>query len=95
MLLCLLVYSYATDTFSSRRIATFNLVMSRCATFERIFHCAALSQILRVGDITLAVEGTKILANASKHSALSHAHVIAQMIQLEDAPTISVEIPTP
>jgi hypothetical protein len=110
MMLGLLVYSYATGTFSSRRIETLThenvAVRYLCAdthpdhdsickfrrenkelleaAFERILHCAALSKVLRVGDITLAVDGTKILANASKHSALSHGHAMAQMVMLEE-----------
>jgi transposase len=110
MMLGLLVYSYATGTFSSRRIETLThenvAVRYLCAdthpdhdsickfrrenkelleaAFERILHCAALSKVLRVGDITLAVDGTKILANASKHSALSHGHATQQMLVLEE-----------
>lgn len=30
--------------------------------------------MLQVGQITAAIDGTKILANASKHSAVSHGH---------------------
>jgi len=37
-----------------------------------------------VGDVTLALDGTKILANASKHRAVSHGHATAQMLLLED-----------
>jgi hypothetical protein len=54
------------------------------AAFERIRHCAALSKVLRVGDITLAVGGTKILANASKHAAPSHGHATQQVLLLEE-----------
>lgn len=31
--------------------------------------------MLQVGQITVAIDGTKILAKASKHSAVSHGHV--------------------
>jgi hypothetical protein len=34
---------------------------------------------MRLGDITVSVDGTKILANASKHSAVSHGHAVEQM----------------
>ena len=37
-----------------------------------------------MGEETLALDGTKILANASKHSAVSHGHATAQMQLLED-----------
>jgi hypothetical protein len=35
--------------------------------------------VLQVGDITVAIDGTKILANASKHSAVSYGHAVEQM----------------
>lgn len=110
MMMGLLVYSYATGTFSSRRIEklTYENVAVRflcgdthpdhdsiCtfrrenkhlveSAFHRILHCAALSQILKVGDITVAIDGTKILANASKHGAVSHGHALEQMKLLEE-----------
>ena len=31
---------------------------------------------LRVGEVTLALDGTKILASASQHSAVSHGHAL-------------------
>ena len=40
---------------------------------------AARARVLQVGDITVAIDGTKILANASKHSAVSYGHVVEQM----------------
>lgn len=110
MMMGLLIYSYATGTFSSRRIEklTYENVAVRflcgdthpdhdsiCtfrrenkqlveSAFHRILHCAALSQILKVGDITVAIDGTKILANASKHGAVSHGHALEQMKLLEE-----------
>lgn len=39
---------------------------------------------MQVGGITLAQDGTKILANASKHSAVSHGHCVEQMKLLEE-----------
>ena len=47
--------------------------------FHQVLELAALSHILKVGDITVAIDGTKILANASKHSAVSHGHAVEQM----------------
>jgi hypothetical protein len=38
---------------------------------------------LKVGQIKVAVEGTKILANASKHSALSYQRVGERIEKLE------------
>ena len=110
MMLGLLVYSYATGTFSSRKIERLtyenDAVRFLCGdthpdhdtictfrrenkelmenAFHRILHCAALAQILKVGDITVAIDGTKILASASKHGAVSHGHALEQMKLLED-----------
>jgi hypothetical protein len=44
-----------------------------------VLELAARARILQVGDITVAIDGTKILANASKHSAVSHGHAVEQM----------------
>ena len=110
MMLGLLIYSYATGTFSSRKIEklTYENVAVRflsgdthpdhdtiCtfrrenkelmeSAFHRILHCAALTQVLKVGGITVAIDGTKILASASKHGAVSHGHALEQMKLLED-----------
>jgi transposase len=110
MMLGLLIYCYATGTFSSRRIERLThenvAVRLLCAdrhpdhdsicTFrrenrallERSFHqvleCAARIRVLRVGEVTLALDGTKILASASKHSAVSHGHALKQMVLLEE-----------
>ena len=40
---------------------------------------AVRARVLQVGDITVAIDGTKILANASKHSAVSYGHAVEQM----------------
>lgn len=39
--------------------------------------------MLQVGGITVAIDGTKILANASKHSAVSYAHAGQTMQTLD------------
>jgi transposase len=106
MLLALLIYSYATGTFSSRRIeqSTFDSVPVRLLTadthpdhdtlctfrrenkalltecFVQVLQLAQRLQVLQVGQITVAVDGTKILANASKHAAVSYERA-GQMIQ--------------
>ena len=108
-MLALLVYSYATGTFASRRIeqSSFDNVAVRylCAdthpdhdticefrranrallssAFAQILELAARSGQLRVGDITVAVDGTKILANASRHSAVSYERAGEQLRQVE------------
>lgn len=42
--------------------------------FKQILELSARCGVLQVGHITVAIDGTKILANASKHSAVSHGH---------------------
>lgn len=109
LMLGLLIYSYATGTFSSRQIerSTYENVAVRllCAdlhpdhdsictfrrangtllksSFEQVLAMAAQMRVLRVGQVTLAIDGTKILANASKHSAVSHGRALAQIELLE------------
>jgi transposase len=109
MMLALLIYSYATGTFSSRQIerSTYDQVPVRflCAdthpdhdtlctfrirneallkqSFARIIELAAGCGVLKVGSITVAVDGTKILANASKHAAVSYGYAGEKMEQLK------------
>lgn len=109
MMLPLLLYSYATGTFSSRRIeqSTHDSVPVRmiCAdahpdhdtictfrrenkallneTFVRVLELAQALKFVQVGQITVAVDGTKVLANASKHSAVSYAHAGKSIEQLD------------
>ena len=47
--------------------------------FHQVLELAARARVLQVGDITVAIDGTKILANASKHSAVSYGHAVEQM----------------
>lgn len=110
MMLTLLIYCYATGTFSSRRIETLTYenvaVRYLCADthphhdsickfrrenkdllgscFHQVLELAARAQVFKVGDLTVSVDGTKILANASKHSAMSHDHVGKQLKLAED-----------
>ena len=106
----MLIYCYATGTFSSRRIEQLtheNVAVrllcadrhpdhdSLCAfrrenrallesSFHQVLETAARVRVLRVGEVRLALDGTKILAHASKHSAVSHGHALAQMKLLEE-----------
>jgi transposase len=97
-LLALLIYGYATGTFSSRKIerATHDSLAFRyiacnrhpdhdtLASFRRRFGKEfeeAFVQVLQVAREnqlshfgTVSLDGTKIHANASRHSALSYAH---------------------
>jgi len=51
--------------------------------FAQILELSARCGVLKVGQITVAIDGTKILANASKHSAVSHGHA-EQMLRILD-----------
>ena len=41
------------------------------SSVHQVLEAAARIKVLRVGDVTLAIDETKILANARKHSAVS------------------------
>lgn len=106
VLLGLLIYGYATGTYSSRAIerATFDSVAFRYVAanthpdhdtinsfrsrfleeiqelFVQVLEIAAAMKLLKLGTISL--DGTKIKANASRHSALSFGHAKALREQL-------------
>lgn len=97
-LLSLLIYGYATGTFSSRKIerATYDSLAFRyiaCnrhpdhdtlanfrkrfgnefqSAFVQVLQIARENRLSRFGTVSL--DGTKIRANASRHSALSYGH---------------------
>jgi transposase len=97
-LLSLLIYGYATGTFSSRKIerATFDSLAFRyiacnrhpdhdtLATFRKRFGKEFQSAFVQVLEVarenqlsrfgTVSLDGTKIHAHASRHSALSYGH---------------------
>jgi transposase len=52
-------------------------------TFVRVLELAQALKFLQVGQITVAVDGTKVLANASKHAAVSYEHAGKTILQLE------------
>lgn len=54
------------------------------SSFAQVLECAARAGVLQVGEVTLAADGTKILACASKHSAVSHGRALVQMQLLEE-----------
>jgi transposase len=98
MMLGLVIYCYATGTFSSRAIerATYTDVAVRFLTgdthpdhdticefrrhngpvlaesFVQVLELARELKLLKFGRLTLAADGTKVLAHASKHSAVSY-----------------------
>ena len=107
MLLALLIYGYATGTFSSRKIerATYDSLAFRFiaanrhpdhdtlahfrkrfgaefqSAFVQVLEVARENQLSRFGTVSL--DGTKIHANASRHSALSYAHAAKIEAQLK------------
>ena len=107
MLLGLLIYGYATGTYSSRRIeqATYESLAFRyiaanmqpdhdtlCAfrkrflneiesLFVQVLGIAKEMKLLKLG--TVALDGTKVHANASRHSALSYGHAEKLEAQLQ------------
>jgi transposase len=109
MLLGLLLYSYATGTFGSRRIerSTFENVAVRLITadthpdhdmictfrrenqallsesFVQVLQLAQELKLAQFGQITVSLDGTKIAANASKHSAVSYERAGQMLEQLE------------
>jgi transposase len=121
LLLALLIYAYATGTFSTRKIerATYESIPFRyiacnlhpdhdtLATFRQRFKQEfeeIFAQVLRVAREnglsrfgTVSLDGTKIHANASRHSALSYGHAeqleaklkaeVAELLKLADEAT--------
>jgi transposase len=109
MLLALLIYSYATGIFGSRRIeqSTHDSVPVRLLTadthpdhdtlctfrrenqalltesFVKVLQMAQQLKVLKFGQLTVAADGTKVLANASKHSAVSYERAGTMIAQLE------------
>jgi transposase len=99
MMVTLLVYAYATGTFSSRRIArkleedvAYRVLAAgnfpahrtiaefrqqHVATFEALFvNVVAIAREAGVVQLgTLAVDGSKVKANASKHKAMSYGRM--------------------
>ena len=52
-------------------------------SFVKVLQLAQELKVLQVGQITVAVDGTKVLANASKHSAVSYERAGRMLEQLE------------
>ena len=52
-------------------------------SFVRVLQLAQALKFLQVGQIAVAVDGTKMLANASKHAAVSYEHAGKTIAQLE------------
>jgi transposase len=108
LMVTVLLYAYATGTFSSRRIArkleedvayrvlgADNFPAHRTiaefrqqhlaafeALFVRVVQLARETGVVQLG--TLAIDGTKVKANASKHKAMSYGRMLAQERQLRE-----------
>lgn len=52
-------------------------------SFARVIEMSARCGVLKVGGITVAIDGTKVLASASKHAAVSHARAGDLMQELD------------
>ena len=52
--------------------------------FAQVLEMAARCGVLKVGGVTVAIDGTKILAHASKHAAVSYERAGEQMKELEE-----------
>jgi transposase len=52
-------------------------------SFAQVVELAARCGVLKVGGITVAIDGTKILAGASKHAAVSYGHAEKKMRELD------------
>ena len=52
-------------------------------SFAQVLELAARCRVLKVGDLTVAIDGTKVLANASRHSAVSYGRAGEQLRQVE------------
>jgi len=52
-------------------------------SFAQVLELAARCRVLKVGDITVAIDGTKVLANASRHSAVSYGRAGEHLRQFE------------
>jgi transposase len=52
-------------------------------SFAQVIEMSARCGVLKIGGITVAIDGTKVLASASKHSAVSHARAGERMRELD------------
>jgi transposase len=107
-MLSLLIYSYATGTFSSRRIAAqveeniaFRVIAGGLSPshrsicrfreenldlfkgyFVQVLQIAQEAKLVKMG--TIAIDGTKLKANASKHKAMSYERMQTEETRLLD-----------
>ena len=68
------------DTICTFRTANEDLLQK---TFVHVLELAQALKFLQVGQITVSIDGTKVLANASKHAAVSYEHAGKTIEQLD------------
>ncbi len=68
------------DTLGTFRRENHALLTESCV---KVLQLAQQLQLLKVGQLTVAADGTKVLANASKHSAVSYQRAGEMIEQLE------------
>jgi transposase len=51
--------------------------------FAQVLELAAGCGVRKVGSVTVAIDGTKVLANASKHASVSHGHAEQTLRELD------------
>lgn len=68
------------DTICSFRRENRELLSS---AFAQVLELAARCKVLRVGNVTAAIDGTKVPANASPHAAVSYERAEQQMQELD------------
>lgn len=52
-------------------------------SFAQVLELAARCEVLKVGSITVTFDGTKVLANASRHAAVGYGRAGQQRQELE------------
>src|ERR1700687_5403240 len=77
MMVALLLHGYASGLYSSRRIAKacrerddFVMIVALGALFLQVLKLCETAGLVKLGHV--ALDGTKIKANASKHKAMSY-----------------------
>jgi len=54
------------------------------SVFHQVLELEANARVLKVGDITVSIDGTRVRAKASKHGAMSHDQLEKQMKLAEE-----------
>src|ERR1700719_139347 len=88
MMTALLLYSYCCGIYSSRRISKacrervdFMSIVALDALFKQLLQLCEQAGLVKLGHV--ALDGTKIKANASKHKAMSYERMEKRAAELE------------